>query len=174
VLDLRRRFNSTVMPQTWGLIDKGVRSMKAVIVAFILVLVMSSIAAANLREPIKIIQEEGQFVFTDGASYYFLKKDGTFKSAPLGLSGRTITGHWKYELPGRFIIEGQWEWINGLSPRDDFRRMTLVISAAESFEERQQVSAVDITGPVKIYKCYFIVDELCKISSPASIKNHAR
>ena len=144
--------------------------MKTLVIAFIFVLVSSSVAVADLREPIKIIQEEGQFVFADGASYYSLKRDGTFTSAPLGLSGRTITGHWKYEVPGRFIIEGQWGWINGLSPRDDFRRMTLAISAAESFVEKEQVSAAETTGPVKIYKCYFIVDELIKIPRPANSK----
>lgn len=142
--------------------------MKA-LTTLILILAAWSVAAGQLREPERIIQEEGQFVFTDGASYYLFKKDGAFHSGPLGLSGRTITGRWKFQLPGRFTIEGQWGWVNGLSPRDDFRTMTLAISAAESFEE-QQLSAVDTPAPVKLYKCYFTVEELVKLPPPKAIK----
>lgn len=131
---------------------------------------MSSISFANLREPYQIIQEEGQFVFTDGASYYLFKKDGTFTSAPLGLSGRMITGRWKFQLPSLFVIEGQWGWINGLNLRDDFRKMTLALSVAEDFEERQHISSIDLTGPVKVYKCYFVVEELVKMPPPNRMK----
>ncbi|MGI8897441.1 MAG: hypothetical protein ACR2IB_03500 [Pyrinomonadaceae bacterium] len=144
--------------------------MKTLALAFLFVFAMSSMSVAGLREPIEIIQEDGQFVFTDGASFYLFKKDGAFQSAPLGLSGRVITGRWKFQLPSRFMIEGQWTWVNGLSARDDFRKMTLVLSATESFEEKQQVSAVELIGPVKIYKCYFTVDEVVKMSPPNRIK----
>ena len=146
--------------------------MKTVAAAFILILTAYGVTAASLREPSQIIREEGQFVFTDNASYYLLKKDGTFQSGPLGLSGRTITGRWKHQLPGRFVIEGQWGWVNGLSPRDDFRRMTLVISAAEGFEEKQRVSEVDLIGPTRVYRCYFTVDELIKLPPPVRRARH--
>src|SRR4051794_11422977 len=78
--------------------------------------VTSAVLAAEFSEPSGIIQDEGQFVFTGSSSYYRLKKDGTFRSGPLGLSGREIAGTWK--LKDRlFVIEGRWGWINGLSPR---------------------------------------------------------
>jgi hypothetical protein len=144
--------------------------MKPLILAFISVLAISSATAAQLREPREIIREEGQFVFSDGASFFLFRKDGTFKSAPHGLSGRVITGRWKFQSPGRFTIEGRWSWVNGLSPRDDFRRMTLVVSSAQGFEEKQQVSAVELTGPVKVYKCYFTVDEVVKVTPPDDVK----
>ncbi len=80
--------------------------MKTFAFSFVFVLAMPSLAVDRLREPIEIIQEEGQFVFTGGASFYLFKRDGAFQSAPLGLSGRVITGHWKFQLPSRFMIEG--------------------------------------------------------------------
>ena len=94
--------------------------MKTLTAAFILTVATSSIGVPSLREPSQIIQEEGQFVFTDGVSYYLLKKGGSFQSGPLALSGRTIVGRWKSQVANHFVIEGQWGWVNGLSPRDDF------------------------------------------------------
>jgi hypothetical protein len=131
-----------------------------------LILAGASVSAANIREPYQIIQEEDQFIFTDNASFYLLKKDGSFQSGPLGLSGRTITGRWEFQLPSRFVVEGRWGWVNGLSPRDDYRRMALIISAAQGFEEKRDVSAVEPLGLVRIYKCYFAVDELIKLPPP--------
>lgn len=143
--------------------------MKALAVAFMFVLVMSSSTMAELREPGKIIDEEGRFVFTDGVSFFLFEKGGAFQSAPLGLSGRVITGRWEFKPPRSFTIEGQWTWINGLSARDDFRKMTLIVSTPTSFEERQQISLVELIGPVRIYKCYFTVDEMIKMSPPNSV-----
>src|SRR3954454_13047694 len=81
----------------------------------------NAVSATDYPEPIKIIQQAGRFVFTDGSSYYLLKKDGTFKSGPLGLSGREIEGTWKLK-DSLFVIEGHWGWINGASSKDDYRR----------------------------------------------------
>ena len=137
--------------------------MKTIAATFILLLVSSHVAFGQARGPEQIVREEGRFVFVDGASYYVLEKGGAFRSGPLGLSGRTIEGRWKFQTPGRFVIEGRWGWVNGISPRDDFRRMTLVISAVEGFEEKQQLSLVEAPLPTRVYKCYFIVDDLVKV-----------
>ncbi|HEX8649484.1 MAG TPA: hypothetical protein VF708_01490 [Pyrinomonadaceae bacterium] len=145
--------------------------MKVIAVAFFLVFSASAVLAADLPEPLEIIQEEGQFVFTDGSSYYQFKKDGTFKSGPLGIQGREITGTWK--SPDRrfpmFVIVGRWSWINGLSPRDDYRKLTLYIGHPVSVETVEQLSLVDGSRNVKVYKCYFMVDELQKIPKPRNI-----
>lgn len=133
----------------------------------LMLLTMCSLAFAKLQEPFQIIQKEGQFIFTDNASYYRFKKDGSFQSNPIGLSGRTITGHWKLQN-SHFIIEGQWGWLNGLSLLDDFRRMTIGISDAESFEKRQDIQGY-FEGEAKVYKCYFVMEELVRIPS-SSIK----
>jgi len=62
--------------------------------------------AAEFPPASEIIQTEGQFVFTDGSSYYMFKKDGTFTSEPLGISGREITGTW--ELARRAHVCHLW------------------------------------------------------------------
>lgn len=113
---------------------------------------------AAFQEPYKIIQQEGRFIFTDGSSYYLLEKGGRFKSAPLGMSGREITGTWKLEEQ-KFVVEGQWGWINGASPTDDYRRLTFFVSTPMSVET---VKSFPLAG-AKIYKCYFLIDELQKM-----------
>jgi hypothetical protein len=128
-----------------------------------------AVSAADFPEPLKIIQSEGQFVFTDGSSYYLLKKDGTFKSGPLGLSGREITGTWKAK-DSLFVIEGQWGWVNGLSALNDYRRMTIFVSTPTSVETVKRMSWVEASADVKVYKCYFIVDELQKLPRPQSAR----
>jgi len=52
-------------------------------------------------------------------------KDGTFTSEPLSISGREIIGKWELRDERVFVIRGQWTWINGLSPRDDYRQMEI-------------------------------------------------
>jgi hypothetical protein len=119
--------------------------------------------AAEFQEPLKIIQAEGQFVFTDGSSYYLLRKGGEFKSGPLGLSGREITGTWKTN-DRMFVIEGRWGWMNGVSAADDYRQMTLYVGTPTSVETARRLSHVDESVNVKIYKCYFIIEELRKVA----------
>ena len=125
--------------------------------------------SVDYPEPIKIIEQEGRFVFTDGSSYYLLKKDGTFKSGPLGLSGREITGTWR--LKDRlFVIEGLWGWMNGGSPLDDYRRLTLYVSTPEAVETIRRPSMVDGSADAKVYKTYFEIEELQKIPKPEATK----
>ena len=129
-----------------------------------LIIFRPPVLAAEYREPLKIIQGEGQFVFTDGSSYYSLKKDGSFKSGPLGLSGREIMGTWKAH-DNLFLIEGRWGWMNGASPVDDRRKMTLYISTPTAVETVKTMSPVDESVNVKIYKCYFLIEELQKVEA---------
>ena len=65
--------------------------MKIANTALALLLALSNTLANEFPKPPEIIQNEGQFVFTDGSSFYLFKKDGTFTSEPLGLSGRVIS-----------------------------------------------------------------------------------
>ena len=127
------------------------------------VFVASPLMAADFPEPLKIIEEEGQFIFHDGSSYYLFKKDGTFRSGPMGLSGREIEGKWKVD-DRLFVIEGRWDWINGVSPADDYRRMVIYLSKPESVETVKRISTVEAGANQKIYKCYFLVEGLEKIA----------
>src|SRR4051812_29361738 len=113
-----------------------------------------------LRSAAQIIKEEGQIIVADNSSYYLFKADGSFESGPLGLSGRTIDGRWKQRYMNHFVIEGKWEWINGLSPKEDYRRMTLIIGAAHGFEQKESVSAATHAEPGRVYNCYLLVEEL--------------
>ena len=141
--------------------------MRAAVAIFFLVFVTSNIHATELPRPYEIIQAEGQFVFTDGSSYYMFKKDGTFTSEPLGISGRKIKGKWEYLHDREFVIRGRWTWMNGLSARDDYREMTIAACRPVSAEIVHRLSDVDATLNMKVYKCYFVIETLTKITKPS-------
>jgi hypothetical protein len=129
----------------------------------------NAVSATDYPEPMKIIQEEGQFVFVDGSSYYLFKKDGMFKSGPLGMSGREIEGTWK-QKDSLFIIEGHWGWMNGASSENDYRRLTLYVSRPEAVETAKQPAVTDARWKMKVYKVYFEIEELQKIGKPGAVK----
>ena len=113
----------------------------------------------------KIIATEGRFVFTDGASFFALDRDSTFRSGPLNLSGRVIEGRWREKSPGQFTVVGTWSWQNGLSAPNDRRLMTLILESP-TVADMQRVYLLDPVSPVKVYRCYFTVDEIIKLPTP--------
>ena len=135
--------------------------MKIILVILFLFLGTFAVIAQDFPSPFQIIQDEEKFIFTDGSSYYLFKKDGSFKSEPLGISGREITGKWKLE-DQLFVIQGKWGWINGGSRTDDYRKMTLYVGHPTSSEIAENLLLED-GKPKKIYKCYFEIEELQKI-----------
>jgi hypothetical protein len=142
----------------------------------------STTVAAERLSPEEIIQREGHFVFTDGTSFFYFRKDNTFESGPvIGISGQTISGRWRHPgSSGDWVIEGQWGWINGINVRDDFRRMVMRVSSAEptgetipaSFRFLMPTSAS--TEPARLYKAYFTIQELAKIAPPAGMASSTR
>ena len=123
----------------------------------------------------QIIQREGRLVFTDGSSFYDFEKNGTFHSGPMGMSGRTIEGHWKQQFSS-FVIQGTWGWVNGFSAINDQRQLTLAIypQAVESKKRKSEgMIWMPSSGPVKIYRCYFVVEELVKLPKPNKESSHA-
>jgi len=142
-----------------------IKDMRAFVVGLVLIIVMSNAAVASLPSATQIIQKEGQFAFTDGSSYYLFRKDKTFSSGPMGLSGRTISGHWVGQGDD-FIIDGHWGWINGLSALHDFRRMTLSAhpEGVEAEGKSRIISGMGISA--KLYRCYFVIDELVGVPQP--------
>jgi hypothetical protein len=136
--------------------------MKIIAVLLFLFFATFTVLAKDFPEPSQIIKDEGKFIFTDGGSYYLFQKDGTFKSEPLGISGRVITGTWKSQ-DNLFVIQGKWSWMNGLSRENDFRKMVLYINNPDSSEMVERLSFGFGSLKVKIYKCYFLVEELQKI-----------
>ena len=69
--------------------------------------VIFALPAATNIEPelpsmIEIIEEEGQFAFTDGSSTYLFLDDGSFYMDPTGMSGRAVEGNWTSSDSNRF------------------------------------------------------------------------
>jgi hypothetical protein len=137
--------------------------MKFVGLVLILWLAAFTVPATDFPEPVEIIRQEGQFVFTDGSSYYLFKKDHTFKSGPVEMSGREITGTWELE-DSFFVINGKWGWLNGGSQKDDYRKMVLYVAKPQSIEKVDKSSPGYGIQGMKIYKCYFEIEELEKIT----------
>ena len=140
--------------------------MKAIVAVCLCLLLASPVFAESLPSPLQILKKEGQFVFTDGSSYYQLKKDGTFDSGPLDMSGRTIHGHWTSRDEMVFIVRGQWSWVNGVSPIDDYRKMTIAIYTPTGIEPKKEAQHFSFAPDAKVYKCYFVIEELVKIKKP--------
>lgn len=128
------------------------------------IVAVKPVAVAKLPSAVEIVETEGQFVFTDGSSYYVFKKDGTFKLRPIGRSGREIDGTWKPADFG-FEIDGNWTWINGMTYLDDHRKMVLVVYPYKTFKAVPSLSWA--LGEAKIYDCYFEIEELVKLPQPS-------
>jgi hypothetical protein len=124
--------------------------------------------ASEYSSVFDLIQKEGQFMFADGSSYFLFKKDSSFESGPLGISGRSITGTWKRAGENSLVIEGNWSWVNGLSDPNDIRRLTITVYSPfilqpDRESDRAKIRARRYPAQTPLYKCYFIVDELMKM-----------
>lgn len=116
---------------------------------------------AELSSPFQVIQDEGQFAFTDNSSLFQFSDDGTFFMEPLGISGRTVEGSWIYLDSNRFEINGVWGWNNGISPINDKRKMTMYI----------YLRSMDIviseslwrSSDTRLYDVYFVIEEVTKV-----------
>jgi hypothetical protein len=109
----------------------------------------------------EIIEEEGQFAFTDGSSTYQFYASGDFLLEPAGISGRAVEGRWEWLDSGRMEITGTWTWYNGVSAIDDRRRMTLYVNlnSMETVDSGPLWSSSD----ARLYDVYFTVEELVPI-----------
>lgn len=139
--------------------------MRMLAIAFVLAFGIATVQAAEYAKAISIIEEEGQFLFTDGSSYYLFFKDGNFDSGPLTLSGRSIQGTWKQSSDYQFLIEGKWSWLNGAHSPNDKRRLVINIQPPFVYqpdESRNTFIPRHMTKPPRIYKCYFTIEELVK------------
>jgi len=119
------------------------------------------LADEAMINPLEAIREKGSITLSDGSSFYTFRKDGSFDSGPLGISGRTITGKWHVskDSPDRsFVVDGKWSWVNGMSRPDDFRQITFAIypgTFRKASGDKERFAMSD-----EFFQCYFIVDEL--------------
>jgi len=111
---------------------------------------------------LEIIKKEGHFAWCDGASIYTMKRDHTFTFTPVGISGRAITGKWRSTNPSGSVILvfGQWSWINGRSPDNDFRKIRIHLRNYT----KEKVAWTVKGETTNFHKPYFVVEELSKIS----------
>lgn len=128
--------------------------------------------AEGLLEPMDAIKQ-GQLAISDGSSVYIFSKDGSFRSVPHGMSGRTIKGTWKKENEG-FRINGVWSWINGAVSRNDERTMLMNIgSLSDELQEIRVPFSGEKTGKLSIRQGYFIIQELEKVKANHSVERPA-
>jgi len=88
-------------------------AMKPLLIACLIVAATTA-AGAQTRTALRVIREDVALLLTEGGSYYRFNLDSSFRSGPVGLSGRTITGRWRGG-DDVFIVEGRWGWVNGQS-----------------------------------------------------------
>ncbi len=117
--------------------------------------------SADLLDTKKVFSGETEVCLSDGSSLYVFHPKGTFTMEPLGISGRTIEGLWKYDSNG-IRITGTWSWINGLSVPNDRREMDLHIGAilAKKTKHRSRNTGKEH----EIQEAYFLIDRLEKIN----------
>lgn len=127
----------------------------------ILILVCATVAAHAQDPPenppdwTDIVASEGAFSFADGSSVFTFHSDHRFTLEPIGMSGRTIEGAWT-NVAG-LLITGEWGWLNGLSPLDDFREMVLHVNYMGE-------PAIEVGYRTdRVYPVYFTIERLVTI-----------
>jgi len=148
-------------PATYHSVNTFMINLIRLFPILILVFLASVTMAEDLLKPLDVINQEGQLVLSDGSSVFIFKKDRSFESGPHGLSGRTIKGTWKEHKSGGYLVEGKWDWINGLSQPNDFRTMVLHIGWIS--DEAQELNLQQY-GKIRLRKAYFFIDSLQKVS----------
>ncbi|TLD69352.1 hypothetical protein FEM03_18460 [Phragmitibacter flavus] len=151
------------------------KTNRSAILIVTVLLVIATVSCLSAPPPDPAIEMKGSgIILVDGTSSYIFAKDGTFRSDPLGMSGRTFTGNWKIEQPSagsaaKVVVEAKCGWINGLSPNDDYRRIVFFIySGNTTVFERPEV--VGGWMPQNYYKCYWLIDEMTRLTKPATTK----
>ncbi|HXF10421.1 MAG TPA: hypothetical protein VN625_06515 [Desulfuromonadaceae bacterium] len=118
-------------------------------------------AKAQALDPSAVFKQDGVLRISDGSSYYEFNTNGTFKSFPVGMSGRTFTGTWT-SSPDinllHFTVTTKMGWMNGFQPpQDDWRIIFAVYPGTRRPAEGFHQATFD---------CYWIIDELTKIPKP--------
>jgi hypothetical protein len=121
-----------------------------------------------------IEMKDSGITLTDGSSSYTFAKDGTFRSEPIGMSGRTFYGRWEIEdhsagSPAKVVAEAKLGWINGLNLNDDYRRIVFVIYPGKTIPFERPDIVVGMM-PENHYKCYWLIDEMSKLAKPEIAK----
>ena|ERR1017187_1262264 len=118
-------------------------------------------AKAQPLDPSDVLKQDGVLRISDGSSYYEFHTNGTFKSFPVGKSGRCFDGTWTSNTDPNschFTVRASMSWMNGITPikpSDDWKIVFAVYGGTRHPAERFHPATFD---------CYFIIDELTSIS----------
>jgi hypothetical protein len=134
--------------------------MKAVVALFIFFCAIVSINAQSL-DPSNVFKQDGILSITDGSSYYEFNTNGTFKSFPVGKSGRCFDGKCTPSSEFNilhFTVKAKMGWMNGFQPPpDDWKIVFTIYPGTRRPADRLHPATFD---------CYWIIDELTKIPKP--------
>jgi hypothetical protein len=134
--------------------------MKFFIALFLFCDAIVSTNATSLNPP-DVFTQDGVLRITDGSSYYEFNTNGTFKSFPVGISGRCFDGKCtpssEFNLL-HFAVKAKMEWMNGIQPPpDDWKIVFTIYPGTRRPADRFHPATFD---------CYWIIDELTKIPKP--------
>jgi hypothetical protein len=115
-------------------------------------------ANAQSVDPSVVLKEDGVLRITDGSTYYEFRTNGTFKSFPVGISGRCFTGKWTSSASPSLLhltVIAEIGWINGIQPPpSDWKIVFTVYPGVRHPADRFHRATFD---------CYWIIDMLVKI-----------
>lgn len=117
----------------------------------------------GLPSILEVIEDEGQFVFTDGSSTYQFYDDGSFFLEPTSLCGRAVEGSWEWLDSGRMEITGTWSWYNGISAINDLRTMRIYMYLRSM--ETEDSALLWRTSDSRFYDVYFTIEEIVPIQT---------
>jgi len=118
-------------------------------------------------KPLEAIEQYGSISISDGSSWYTFNKDGSFRSGPFSISGRTFNGRWEQEGQ-KFTVTAQLGWANGFVIENEYRRIKFVIYYVTKIPPEK--GPVLGERPKDMFSSYFIIDELVKIPAPGDPK----
>jgi hypothetical protein len=111
------------------------------------------------------IEQFGGISICDGSSFFTFSKDGSFESGPLGMSGRTMKGHWTKDADGHLVATARLGWINGASSGDQYRRIVFFISHVSKRKEEGDKIRHGF-APSTLFDSYFFIEEMMSIPKP--------
>jgi len=135
-------------------------SSRLTLIGLCVILLFAPLAIGNeLLDAKRVFSGDADVYLSDGSSMYMFQRDGQFTLEPLGMSGRTIEGQWKYA--DNFLhITGIWSWANGISPTNDRREMDIYVGWISSKTDEYNSSFSGKT--YKIPQAYFLIERLEK------------
>jgi hypothetical protein len=125
------------------------------------------LAATASVHPGTLFKTDGRLVIGDGSSYYVFRTNGTFLSAPVGMSGRTFEGTCVATIESdrvSFTVHATKGWMNGPTLHDEYRIIFVVHSGGTKRAEKPYILREPKADGV--YDGYFLIEELVKVAKP--------